>query len=55
MIWFDQPIKAKHDFLNEDIYNINENNYIIDMAESSKVIFLKYQKYVFINQANNKK
>ena len=29
--------------MNKDIYNINENSYIIGMVGSFKVVFLKYQ------------
>lgn len=48
-----KSIKTKHNILN--IYNINENKYMIGIAGSFKVIFLKYQKQTFINQASNYK
>ena len=46
-------IKTQHGILNKDMYNINENGYMIGVAGSSKVVFLKFQKQVFINQAGN--
>ena len=33
---------------------MNKNNYIIDIVGSSKVIFSKYQKQAFRNQAGNR-
>lgn len=48
VIWFYQLIKAKHDILDGDIYNMNVNNYIIGINRSSKVVFSKYQKQDFI-------
>ena len=47
-------IKAKHSVLDKNIYNINKKNYIINIDESSKVVFLKYQKQVLIKQAKNR-
>ena len=51
LYWF---IKAKHSILDEDTYNINENRYVIGIAGSSKVVFSKYQKQTFTNQAGNR-
>lgn len=31
---------------------MDKNNYIINMAESSKIVFSKYQKQVFISQVD---
>ena len=54
--WFDLywSIKAKHGILDEDTYNIDENGYMMGIAGSSKVVFSKYQKQTFINQAGNR-
>ena len=35
------------------MYNMDENGYMISIVKSSKVVFLKYQKQAFINQAGN--
>ncbi len=53
--WFDlyPSIKAQYDILDEDIYNMDENGYMMGIAGSSKVVFSKYQKQAFINQADN--
>ena len=40
---------AKLDIFNKDIYNINKNRYIIDIINSFKMVFSKYQKQIFIN------
>ena len=50
--WFDlyQSTKVKYKIHDEDIYNMDENRY---MMESSKVVFSKYQKQAFINQVGN--
>ena len=44
--WFDlyQYIKAQHSILDKDIYNMNENSYMIGIAGSFKLIFSKSQK-----------
>ncbi len=34
---------------------MDENGYMIGIAGSSKVVFSKYQKQAFINQAGNRK
>ncbi len=54
--WFNLywSIKIKHGILNKDMYNIDENGYMMGIAESSKVVFLKYQKQKFMNQAGNR-
>ena len=54
--WFDlyRSIKAKHGILDEDTYNMDENGYMMGVAGSSKVVFSKYQKQAFINQAGNR-
>ncbi len=54
--WFDLylSIKAQHGILDEDTYNMDENGYMIGIAGSSKVVFSKYQKQAFINQAGNR-
>ena len=54
--WFNlyQSIKVEYGILDEDIYNMNENGYMIDIVGSSKVVFSKYQKQAFINQAGNR-
>ncbi len=54
--WFDLylSIKAQHGILDKDAYNIDENSYMMGIAGSSKVVFSKYQKLVFINQAGNR-
>lgn len=36
------------------MYNMDDNNYMIDVMGSFKVIFSKYQKQTFINQADNR-
>ena len=46
-------IKTKHNILEKDIYNIDKNGYIMDIGRSSKVVFLKYRKQIFIKQAEN--
>ncbi len=33
---------------------MDENKYMMSIAKSSKVVFLKYQKQVFINQVENR-
>ena len=35
-------IKAKHGILDGDIYNIDENGYMMGIGRSSKVVFSKY-------------
>ncbi len=47
-------IKAQHGILDEDKYNIYENSCMMGIARSSKVVFSKYQKQAFINQAGNR-
>ncbi len=51
--WFDLflSIKAQHGILDEDTYNMDENGYMMGIA---KVLFSKYQKQAFINQAGNR-
>ena len=48
--WFKlyQSIKVEYGILDEDTYNIDENGYM------TKVVFSKYQKQAFINQAGNR-
>ena len=46
-------MKVQHKIHDEDIYNMDENGYMMGIAESSKVVFSKYQKQAFINQARN--
>ncbi len=55
--WFNlyRSIKAEYGILDEDTYNMDENGYIMGIAGSSKVVFSKYQKQVFMNQAGNRK
>ena len=54
--WFDLywSIKALHGILDEDTYNMDENGYMMGVAGSSKVVFSKYQKQAFVNQAGNR-
>ena len=54
--WFDLylSIKAQHGILDEDTYNMEENSYMMGIAGSSKMVFSKYQKQTFINQAGNR-
>lgn len=54
--WFDlyRSIKAAHGILDEDTYNMDENGYMMGIAGSSKVVFSKYQKQAFINQAGTR-
>ena len=33
---------------------MDENMYMMSIGKSSKVVFLKYQKQVFINQVENR-
>lgn len=42
--WFDlySRIKAQHSILDENMYNMAENSYMIGIAESYKVLFLKF-------------
>ena len=47
-------IKAQYSILDKDMYNMDENSYMIGMAGSSKVVFSKSQKQAFINQAGNR-
>lgn len=47
-------MKAHYDILDEDIYNMDENGYMIGLAGSSKVVFSKYQKQALVNQADNR-
>ena len=49
--WFSlyQSLKAQYSILDEDTCNIDENWYMIGIAESSKVVFSKYQKQLFMN------
>ncbi len=53
--WFNlyQSIKAEYSILDEDTYNIDENEYMMGIAGSSKVVFSKYQKQTFMNLAGN--
>lgn len=52
MDWFNL-YKVEYGILDEDTYNMDENGYIMGVAGSSKVVFSKYQKQAFINQAGN--
>ncbi len=54
--WFNlyPSIKAEYGILDKDTYNTDENRYMINIAGSSKVIFSKYQKQTFMNQARNR-
>ena len=54
--WFNlyRSIKAEYGIIDEDTYNMDENGYMIGIAGSSKVVFSKYQKQAFINQAGNR-
>ena len=53
--WFElyKFIKAKYSIFDENIYNMDENGYMMGIAGSSKVVFSKYQKQEFVNQAGN--
>ena len=44
--WFDLDlfIKAQHDILHEDTYNMDENGYMMGIAGNSKEVVSKYQK-----------
>ena len=44
-------IKTQHGIYDDNIYNINKNSYMIGIARISKIVFSKYQKQIFINQA----
>ncbi len=54
--WFKpyQSIKAEYGIFDKDRYNMNENRYMMGIARSFKVVFLKNQKQTFINQAGNR-
>ena len=53
--WFNLywSIKVEYGIFHEDIYKMNKNRYMMSIAGSFKMVFLKYQKQVFINQAGN--
>ena len=51
MYW---SIKVEYGIFDEDTYSIDENGYMMDIAGSSKVVFSKYHKQAFINQAGNR-
>ncbi len=54
--WFKlyQSIRAEYGIFDKDTYKMDENRYMMGIAGSSKVVFLKYQKPAFINQAENR-
>lgn len=54
--WFElyKSIKAEYGILDKDTYNMDENRYMMGIAGSSKVVFSKYQKQAFVNQAGNR-
>ncbi len=54
--WFDLYlfIKAQHDILDKNTYNMDENDYMMGIAGSTKVVVLKYSKRAFINQAGSR-
>ena len=47
-------MKAEYGILDGDAYNMDENGYMMGIADSSKVVFSKYQKQAFINQPGNR-
>ena len=47
-------MKIQHKIHDEDTYNMDENGYMMGIAGSSKVVFSKYQKQAFINQAGSR-
>ena len=55
--WFNlyQSINAAYSIFDKDMYNMDENGYMMGIAGSSKVVFSKYQKQTFMNQAGNRK
>lgn len=55
--WFElyKFIKEEYNIFDKDIYNMDENEYMIAIMGSSKVVFSKYQKQAFVNQAENQK
>ena len=55
--WFNlyRSIKAEYGIFDEDTYNMDKNGYMMGITESSKVVFSKYQKQAFMNQARNRK
>ncbi len=54
--WFNfyLSINAQYNILNKNIYNMDENSYIMGISRSSKLVFSKYQKQAFINQVGNR-
>ncbi len=54
--WFNiyRSIQAEYGILDEDANNMDENRYMMGIAGSSKVVFSKYQKQAFMNQAGNR-
>ncbi len=48
-------MKAEYGIFDEDTYNIDKTGHMMDIAGSSKVVFPKYQKRAFMNQAWNRK
>ncbi len=47
--WFDlyRSIKAEYRVLDKNTYNMDENEYMLGVGGSSKVVFSKYQKQAF--------
>ncbi len=43
-------MKAEYGILDGDTYNVDENGYMMGIADSPKVVFSKYQKQAFINE-----
>ncbi len=54
--WFNlyQSMNAEYGILDEDIYNMDKNGYIMGITGNSKVVISKYQKQVFMNQVENR-
>ena len=47
-------IKVEYGIHDNDMYNMNKNEYIMGIVGSSKVVFLKYQIQTFENQPKNR-
>ena len=46
-------IKAQYSILDKEIYNVDKKSFMIEVAESTKVVFSKHEKQAFVKQYSN--
>ena len=47
-------MKAKYDILDEDMYNMDEKNFMMGVVESAKIVLSKYKKQAFVKQCDSR-